>query len=107
MGNVFGIDVPKGSVLILSRGLVVDKEVCGIGGVVNGIEDEGSRVDYAWENKDSYRILVEWRVNRDTGLRYFSIVRFRDKESKEMFVLKYGLMTGRKDLAMVIPGKMN
>ncbi len=110
--NLFsGIEVPDGSVLIATRGLVVDKAGCRIEAVVNGIEDEGARMDYTWLNKDSKRIFIEVKVDKAKGLRTFSIVRFADRESKELFVMKYGMPGGRvvedKDWMVVIPEKMN
>lgn len=107
MEDVFGFKVPEGSCLLLSRGLIVGKVESGIEAVVNGIEDEYARMDYAWSNPDSYRILIETK-DRGDGLRVFSIVRFQDRESKELFVMKWGLGSGKvSDLVKIIPGKMN
>jgi len=108
MENImFGIKVPKGCVLIYSRGLVVNRDECAIEAVVNGIEDEDSRMDYSWKNRDSHRIFIE--VSRDgSGLRKFSIVRFIDRESKDMFVMKYGLKgAGVGAYNAVMDGRMN
>jgi hypothetical protein len=108
MDELFGFKIPVGSVLLLTRRLVVPKAESGIEAVVNGVEDEYARMDYAWSNPDSYRILVETCDDLKKGLRTFTIVRFRDRESKEMFVMKWGLMGGKvSDLVKVIPGRMN
>jgi len=101
--GMFGIDLPDGCEYIASRGLVVPGDF--IEGVVNGMERVGERMDYAWRHRDSDRVLID--VSVKGVIRTFSVVRFVNREEKELFVMRYGLYDGVGDNNIVMDGKLN
>lgn len=109
LGKMFRPDLKEGDGYLLSRGIVIAGAVeQGVESIMNGVEKEGERMDYIWgrDVQDRKLMLVDAVV--EGGVRKFSVVRFRDIESREMFIIRYRLYGDSVlDAGIMLKGRIN
>jgi len=109
LGKMFRPDLKEGDGYLLSRGIVIEDVLQqGVESIMNGVEKEGERMDYIWGRGLSDRRLMFVDAVVDGGVRKFSVVRFRDIESREMFIIRYRLYGDSVlDAGLMLRGRIN